>query len=1118
MNVDENVFFREATLRICSSLNIVEALKSCLNYVKLYIPTNRMYFHIYNGDLNLTRLVASVGNDMMEEPERILSLPEKGRNERAAELEADLLKNEVVVRVMNQPDQMEGLPEILERLGLNAKTSLMNMLLKFVGRNQIASLALFADGLNRYTAEHARLLKLLHDPFAIAMSNALRHQEIIRFEDEHMSRLRFFQNMDRINRAMQGTNDLEQMMNDVLDAMLSIFDSDRASLYYPCDPDAPSFEVVMERTRPEYPGGKGVIPMNPDTARGFQTVRASSGAVTFGPGCDYPLIGEFAKRFGHKSSIGIALYPKTGKSWVLTMHQCSYPRVWSQDEKNLLEEIARRTSDVLTGLLAHRDLYESEERHRVMLQTAMDGFFRTDMRGRILDVNETYCRMSGYSEQELLTMNIADIEALHDAKMIAANIRKTMELGPNRFESVHRRKDGSLFDVEISCQYQPIAGGQAVVFVRDITDRKRAEAELRASEERFRTLVKFSFDVYWESDAQHRFTRQEFAERLTDAPAPGSEIGKTRWEVPYLEPDEEAWRQHRATLDAHLPFRDFELARPTPDGGKRYVSVSGLPVFDETGRFLGYRGVGRHITDRKRAEQALRQSQTYLAEAQRLSHTGSWAFDLASDKYVYTSEESFRIYGFDPREGLPTREAVFRRIHPEDRNRWKVSVEKSLREKVDTVDDYRIEVPDGTVKHIQAIRHPVLNDAGDVVQLVGSAIDITERKRAEAEINSLKNYLSNIIDSMPSILVGMDNARTVIQWNRQAEAFTGIPAGEAIGKPIVHLLPDFARWILTMGTDMDEHRPSSMEKLLIEKEGERRFYDLILYPLLIDAVGGAVLRIEDVTERARIQELMVQTEKMMSIGGLAAGMAHEINNPLGIITQAAQNIERRISLELPANRKVSEELGLNLEGIRAYFDKRQIPDAIASIRTASSRAAKIVANMLQFSRRTDTTMEPASLAQIVDQALELAASDYDLKKKYDFRSIEIIKDYQDTPQVPIVSMEIEQVILNLFKNAAQAMTANPPDTKPRITLRLRCEDRYAVLQVEDNGPGMTEDIRRRVFEPFFTTKEPGVGTGLGLSVSYMIVTQNHKGLMEVQSTPGRGTAFKVRLPIGGSKT
>src|SRR4029450_12427883 len=145
-------------------------------------------------------------------------------------------------------------------------------------------------------------------------------------------------------------------------------------------------------------------------------------------------------------------------------------------------------------------------------------------------------------------------------------------------------------------------------------------------------------DVYWETDAQHRFTRQEFMEGLTDAPKPGSEIGKTRWEVPYLEPDEEAWRKHRATLDAHLAFRDFELARPTPDGDKRYVSVSGLPVFDETGRFIGYRGVGQHITDRKRSEQALRQGQAYLAEAQRLTHTGSWAYGPATGKVTYWSD------------------------------------------------------------------------------------------------------------------------------------------------------------------------------------------------------------------------------------------------------------------------------------------------------------------------------------------------------------------------------------------------------------------------------------------------------------------------------------------------
>ena len=1106
MSIDGNVFFREATLRICSSLNIVEALKSCFDYVKLYIPMNRMYLHIYDADLNLTQLVAAARDDMTEEPERILYLPEKGRNERAAELMVDLLNNGDVIRVRNQPDPEAGIPEILERFGLNAKTSLMNMLLKLVRGKQIGSLVVFADGLNRYTDEHARLLKLLHRPFSIAISNAL----------ELRSHLLFFQNMDRINRAMQGTNDLEHKMEEVLDVMLSVFDCDCAWLLYPCDPDAPSFEVVIERTRPGHPEGC-VIRLDRDSAKRLKADLASGGVVTFGPGGDYPMAGEVAERFGHMSQIAIALYPKTGKPWALGIHQCSYPRIWGRDEKKLLEEIARRMSDVLTSLLAHRDLRESEERHRVTLQTAMDGFLRADMQGRILEVNETYCRMTGYSEQKLLTMDIADVEAVHNVEMIAANIRRVAKLGVHRFESLHRRKDGSLFDIEISAQYQPIAGGQIVVFVRDITERKRAEQRIRQQETELRRVLDVTPQLVavYGPDRERLYANRPTLDYFGVTLEEWQSISDPLW---VFHPED---REHVATdvytgSGRDLPH-EFEGRLRRKDGVHRWFLFRDNPLREEQGRITNWYLSATDIEDRKRAEEALRQSEAYLAEAQRMSHTGSWAFDLASDKYVYISEECFRIFGVDAQEGVPNREAISRLIHSEDWDRVNGDFEKSLREKVDTSTEFRIMLPSGEAKHIQAIRHPVLNDAGDVVRIVGTSIDITERKRAEAEINSLKNYLSNIIDSMPSILVGMDKARTVTQWNRQAEAFTGIPAGEAIGKPIAHLLPDFAPWIMTMETNMDEHRPSSMEKLLIEREGERRFYDLMLYPLLIDAVGGAVLRIEDATERARIQELMVQTEKMISIGGLAAGMAHEINNPLGIITQAAQNIERRISLELYVNRKVSEELGLNLEGIRAYFDKRQISDAIASIRTASSRAAKIVANMLQFSRRADTTMEFTSLAQIVDQALELAASDYDLKKKYDFRSIEIIKEYQDTPQVPIVSVEIQQVILNFLKNATHAMIANPPDRSPSITFRLRCEDRYAVLEVEDNGPGMTEDIRRRVFEPFFTTKEPGVGTGLGLSISYMIVTQNHKGLMEVQSTPGRGTVFKVKLPIGGSK-
>ena len=177
VSVDENVFFREATMRICSSLDIETALKRSFEYIRRFIPVIRMSLHILDADLNVLRFVASVGDDVMEDSERVLPLPEKGRNERAA-----LLKNREVIRIMNQPDPKLGSPEIQERLGLKPNISAMNMALKLEG-NWIGDLGLAADGLNQYTDEHARLLLLLHEPFAIAMSNALKHQEVIRFKD-----------------------------------------------------------------------------------------------------------------------------------------------------------------------------------------------------------------------------------------------------------------------------------------------------------------------------------------------------------------------------------------------------------------------------------------------------------------------------------------------------------------------------------------------------------------------------------------------------------------------------------------------------------------------------------------------------------------------------------------------------------------------------------------------------------------------------------------------------------------------------------------------------------------------------------------------------------------------
>ena len=334
------------------------------------------------------------------------------------------------------------------------------------------------------------------------------------------------------------------------------------------------------------------------------------------------------------------------------------------------DDIVRMAVFLTTSLLVTAlttKLRASEARFRIFVDHATDAFFLLDDDWTILDVNRQACHGLGYSREELIGKHKSDFDVGLDGTSIQRLKQRTVAGEAITFETHHRRKDGTSFPVEVRLNQFEQGGRRYLCLVRDISERKRAEDELRESEERFRTIVQFSFDVYWESDAQHRFIRQVFAEGLADAPAPGSEIGKTRWEVPYLEPDAEAWRKHRETLDAHLPFRDFELARPAPDGGKRYVSVSGLPVFDKSGRFIGYRGVGRHITERKRVEEALRRSQAYLVESQRLSQTGTVV--LNATRPVYLSEESYRIWGLDPQQGLPARETLVQRIHPDDRDR-----------------------------------------------------------------------------------------------------------------------------------------------------------------------------------------------------------------------------------------------------------------------------------------------------------------------------------------------------------------------------------------------------------------------------------------------------------------
>ncbi len=400
------------------------------------------------------------------------------------------------------------------------------------------------------------------------------------------------------------------------------------------------------------------------------------------------------------------------------------------------------------------------------------------------------------------------------------------------------------------------------------------------------------------------------------------------------------------------------------------------------------------------------------------------------------------------------------------------------------------------------------------------ASEVKIRMRIERKLTEFQKYLNNIINSMPSGIIAIDDTQKITEWNRGATDLTLVEKEKAILNPIEEACSFLSMHKRLIQQSLDDQIINKIERIPFKQGKYPQFLDITIYPLLDTTTNGAVIRIDDVTRRSQIEDMMVQSEKMMSLGGLAAGMAHEINNPLGAIIHTIQNIQRRLNPNVSKNQEIANKLGLDITQIRGYIAERDIFSFLDNILEAGSRASTIVSNMLQFSRQTAKNLQPQNLNQIVERAINIAKNEYDLSSGYDLKSIDLITDFDHLlPDVPCIPSEIEQVVINLLKNAAQALRDFKQtkefnlDWYAHIKIKTRLRSGQAEITVADNGPGMNEDTRRHIFEPFFTTKEVGTGTGLGLSVSYFILTSHHQGSMHVNSTPGQGTRFVIRLPL-----
>jgi len=580
---------------------------------------------------------------------------------------------------------------------------------------------------------------------------------------------------------------------------------------------------------------------------------------------------ENALQRGFRSGIVLPLKDEHAKVFGCFCIYSAQSNAFTPEEIRLLEELA---ADLAFGIvtLRSRAARQLAEQQVSLLSFALNNVreaaFLIDDSGCFHYVNEEACRALGYTRAELLGMTVPDIDPELPAGRWPDHWRERKQHGSQTFESRHRTRDGRLFPVEISANYFEYEGrAYTLALARDITERKRAEEALRRSEAYLAEAERINHTGTWAwspaSGIQY-WSKESYGIMGFD-PAEGPPRLERFLEAVHPEDLPRVQERLQRVADEKTNY-ETEYRIIHPSGEVRDLRVIGQPVFDSAGNLLEYVGTSTDITERKRAEEALRQSEAYLAEAQKLSHTGSWAFDLAGDKYIYVSEEDYRIWGFDLREGPPTGEAVLQRIHPEDRDRWKAKFEKALREKRDSSDDYRIVLPDGTVKHVHTIRHPVLNDAGHVTTLVGTSADTTERKRSEEALRRSEAYLKEAQRLSHTGSWALDVAsKKYDYWSEEMFRIYELDPHEALPslETIVRRAHPEDRVIVKVGIEKSirEKVDTSLEFRLALPSGMVKHVHVVRHPVLNDAgeVVTLVGALMDITERKHAEEALRRT-------------------------------------------------------------------------------------------------------------------------------------------------------------------------------------------------------------------------------------------------------------------
>ncbi len=984
-------------------------------------------------------------------------------------------------------------------------------------------------------------------------------------ERERQLYAEFLANMDRINRAIQGADDLDSMLRDVLDEVLDIFDCDRAVLVYPCDPAANSWTSPMEQARPEYPGLGTMdldIPMDQEVAAMFKLLLETRGVVKFGAGTEHPLPDAGENIYGIKSFMAVALFPKTGKPWQFGIHQCSHARAWTEAEEQLLEEIGRRLSDGLSSLLTLRDLRESEARYQRLFDTANEGIWIQDENFVTTFVNEHMANMLGYSADELQGMKVTDFMTEEDA---VDHVHKMDERSKNISDIYERRmrhKDGS--DVWLLISATPVFEKDrfhgSFAMLTDITARKKAELLLASNEQLFRTMVEHSPDYIarYDHDLRRIYINPALDELFTTQKS--EIIGKLPEDSsPLIEP--ELYMSYiRQAIESASEY-STELSYQQPDGCIRWSNSRFIPEFGPDGEVATVMVISTDITERKQAEEERQLRAELLANMDRINRAIQGTNDLETmmrnvlDEVlsIFACDRAFLIYPCDP--GAKSWSVPMERTRPEYPGAGILNAEIPMDREVSSTMELLLN-SNGVVKFGPETDHPLPKEVSArygfkafmsmaLYPKVGKAWQFGihqcsyERVWKEAEVVMLEEIGRRLTDGLTSLLVlrdmrdserklieaqrlahtgnwELDLINNILTWSDEIYRLFEIEK-EQFGASYEAFLdgihPEDREMVNTAYNEsLQNRKPYNIVHRLLMKDGRIKYVNERC-ETFYDAVGKPVRSVgtvQDITEQKRredelnryrdhLEETVQQRTEELRLARDAAetankaksvflaNMSHELRTPLNAILGFSQMMQQ--DPHLNANQHETLDI-INNSGEHLL---KLINDVL--------EIAKIEAGKLQLE---SATFDLHALVREVSDMMRLRAEQKGLQ-------LELDQSSEFPRYIKGDEARLRQILVNLISNAVKFTDEG------RVIIRLNIKHNarhHLLIEIEDTGPGISKQDQQRLFKPFVQLSEgkTQIGSGLGLSIVYQFV-QLMKGKIAVDSTPGKGSLFRVELPL-----